>query len=392
VEAKKLKKKIQEEVEVRREELINLSLKIHENPELSWKEEKASSWLADYLEKNGFKLERGLYDLSTAFRASYGDGKPTIAILAEYDALPGVGHGCGHNIIAAIAVGAGVAAKSLADDLGVKILVMGCPAEELLGGKVVMVEKGTFKGVDVAMMVHPGGDQSWAGFRTTANIFLDVEFWGKEAHAAADPWNGISALEALLLAFNNINSLRLHVKDGARISGIITDGGGKAANVIPKHAAGTFMIRACEDAYLDELREKVLTCFKGASMGTGARLEYCWGLRCAAMRSNSTILQFWRNNMEALGRNVDEIANVSGSTDMGNVGLTVPSIHPFISISSQPVVFHSAEFAAASVSNAGKKAVIDGAKALAMTAVDIASQRGALSRIKEEFAQMRKQL
>lgn len=391
MKTERLKKKIQEQVEANRQELIDISLKIHDNPEVGWTEEKASGWLVHYLEKNGFKVEKGICHLPTAFRASYGEGKPNIAILAEYDALPDIGHGCGHNINGTIGVGAGVACKSLADDLGAKILVVGCPAEELLGGKVIMAEKGAFDEADIAMMVHAGGQQNWAGFRSTANIFLEVEFWGKEAHAAADPWNGISALEALILAFNNLNGLRLHVKDGARISGIITDGG-KAANVIPKHAAATFMIRASEEAYLEELREKALNCFKGAAEATGARLEYRWGLRCAAMRSNSALLQFWRNNMEALGRSVDEIVDVSGSTDMGNVSIIVPSIHTFVSITSEPFVFHSPEFAASAASDAGNKAVIDGAKALAMTAADVVTQPEALSRIEEEFTQMRKQL
>lgn len=390
MELDKLKAEIQIEVENHREEVIDLSLKIHANPEVGWKEEKASRWIADYLEKNGFTVERGICDLPTALRASYGNGKPVIAFLSEYDATTEIEHGCGHNVIATAGVGAGIATKFIADRYGGTILVLGCPAEERLGGKAIMVDKGAFKEADIAMMVHPRGQENRLGCRSTACIFLEVEFWGKEAHAGADPWNGVNALEALILAYNNINGLRLHVKDRSRISGIITDGG-KVADVIPEHSAGTFMIRAPEDAYLDELREKVLSCFKGAAVATGNRLVYRWGLRCAAMRHNSVLLKLWRNNMEALGRRVDEITDVAGSTDMGNVSQIVPSIHPFIAISSELLSFHSSKFAAAAVSDAGKQAVIDGAKALSMTAADVIASPEVLTQIKDEFAQMAKQ-
>jgi len=384
MELGKLKKEIQEEVEAHRQELIDLSLKIHANPEIGWQEEKSSGWLADYLEKNGFKVERGICDLPTAFRARYGQGKPVIAIMAEYDALPEVGHGCGHNIIGTIAVGAGIAAKLAAEQAGGTILVFGTPAEECLGGKVVMVEKGAFDGVDVAMIVHPRGKYNAVGVRFLAVINLDVEFRGKSAHASSAPWDGINALEAMIQSFNGINSLRQHIKNKARIHGVITDGG-KVANVIPEHSAGAFMVRATDDAYLDELREKVLNCFKAAALSTGARLEYHWGQRCSAMRHNSALIQLWADNMQTLGRRVDGFLEIGGSTDMGNVSVIVPSMHPFVAISPDPVPLHSTEFAAVAASGAGMEGLIDGAKALAMTAADVISQPEALSRIKEEF-------
>jgi len=206
MELEKLKKEIQAEVEAHRQELIDLSLKIHANPEVGWQEEKSSGWLADYLEKNGFKVERGICDLPTAFRARYGQGKPVIAIMAEYDALPGVGHGCGHNIIGTIAVGAGTAAKLAAEQAGGTILVFGTPTEECLGGKVVMAEKGAFDGIDAAMIVHPRGKYNAVGVQFLAMISLDVEFWGKSAHASSAPWDGINALEAMIQSFNGINS------------------------------------------------------------------------------------------------------------------------------------------------------------------------------------------
>ena len=386
MELENIKKEIQEEVEAHRQELIDLSLKIHANPEVGWQEEKASSWLADYLEKNGFQVERGICDLPTAFRARYGQGKPVIAIMAEYDALPGVGHGCGHNIVGTAAVGAGIAARLAVEQGGGTILVIGTPAEECLGGKVIMAEKGAFDGIDAAMMVHSRGKYNAVGVRFLAVTKLSVEFWGKSAHASSAPWDGINALEAIIQSFNGINSLRQHIKDNARIHGIITDGG-KAANIIPEHSAGLFMVRAIDDAYLDELSEKVLNCFKAAAVSTGARLEYRWGLRCSAMRHNSALLQLWADNMQTLGRrvDVDEGKEPTGSVDMGNVSAIVPSIHPFIAISPEVLPLHSHEWAAAAASATGMEALIDGAKALAMTAVDIIGQPETLSRIREEF-------
>lgn len=386
MELQKLKMQIQDEVEARRQELVDLSLKIHANPEVGWQEEKASGWLTDYLEKNGFQVERDICDLPTAFRARYGQGKPIIAIIAEYDALPGIGHGCGHNIIGTAAIGAGIAAKLAADQVGGTILVFGTPAEELLGGKVIMAERGAFEGIDVGMIVHPRGKWNWLHLRHLAVINLEVEFWGKPAHASAAPWDSINALEAIIQSFNGINSLRQHIKDNARIHGIITDGG-KAANIIPEHSAGLFMVRAIDDAYLDELSEKVLNCFKAAAVSTGARLEYRWGLRCPAMRHNSALLQLWADNMQTLGRgvDVDEGKEPTGSVDMGNVSAIAPSIHPYIAISPERLTPHSAEFTTATASDAGMEALIDGAKALAMTAADVISLPEALSRIKEEF-------
>ncbi len=391
MELEKLKEKIQEEVEVHRRELIDLSLKIHANPEVGWQEEKASGWLTDCLEKNGFQVERGICNLPTAFRARYGQGKPVIAIMAEYDALPGIGHGCGHNIIGTAAIGAGIAAKLAADQIGGTISVFGTPAEELLGGKVIMAERGAFEGIDVGMMLHPRGKYNWLHIRHLAVINLEVEFWGKPAHAASAPWNGINALEAMIQSFNGINSLRQHIKDNARIHGVITDGG-KVANIIPEHSAGLFMVRAIDDAYLDELSEKVLNCFKAAAVSTGARLEYRWGLRCSAMCHNFVLLQLWADNMQTLGRRVDEGEEPAGSVDMGNVSAIVPSMHPFIAISPERLTLHSAEFATAAVSDAGMEALIDGTKALAMTAADVIGLPEALSRIKKEFLNARKQL
>jgi amidohydrolase len=386
VEAEKLKEGIKDELETRRNELVRLSLNIHNNPELGFQEVKASSWLSDYLEGNGFYVERGVAGLATAFRATYGKGKPKIALLAEYDALPEIGHGCGHNIIAASAVGAGVASKIAVDNLGGSIIVLGTPGEESLGGKIDMVNAGIFDNVDVAMMVHPS-TLNIAMERMLACITLEVEFFGKAVHAAVVPSEGINALEAVILSFNSINSLRQHIKEKARIHGIITDGGA-TPNVVPAHSAARFLIRAPDYGYLEELKGKVLNCFKGASLASGARLEYSWGDKVyAPLKNNVMLARLFGENLESSGRHIDvfDLQIPLGSTDMGNVSQVVPSIHPMIAIAPPQVSLHTVEFVAAAASEAGHQGLLDAAKAMAMTVVDIIKQPEVLQKIKQEF-------
>ena len=385
MDIKALKDSVIKEVEAHRRQLRDLSLNIHANPELGFKEVKASALLTRYLEENGFAIERGICELPTAFRGRYGNGKPAIAILAEYDALPQMGHACGHNLIAGAAVGAAVASKPAIDKCGGSVLVIGTPAEELYGGKVVMAERGAFDNIDIAMMVHPGAHDT-ATTQALACITLEVEFFGKAAHAATRPETGINALEAMLLSFAAINALRQHVLDKARIHGIITDGG-DAPNVVPAHSAGSFLVRAEDNAYLDELREKVLNCFVGAATATGARLEYQWGqILYATLRNNLTLAELFRQNMKPLGRDMPLAGNSRvGSTDMGNVSQIVPGIHPTIAVASEEVVIHSPEFALVAASEAGIKGMLDAAKALAMTVVDLTSSPETVTKVKEEF-------
>jgi len=381
-----LKTSVIKEVDANRSQLKELGLKIHSKPELGFQEVKAAAWLTQYLEQNGFTVERGISELPTAFKASYGHGKPTIAIMAEYDALPNLGHACGHNLIAASAVGAGVASKLAVDHCGGTILVIGTPAEEIYGGKVTMADRGAFDNLDAAMLVHPGQYNS-ALFYTFAAQALEVEFFGKAAHAAAAPETGINALEAMLQSFAAINSLRQHIRDKSRIHGIITDGG-DAANVIPAHSAANFLIRAEDDAYLDELKQKVLNCFVGAATASGARLEYRWGdVRYAPMHSNPTLAQLFSQNLQFLGREVSipDPNKLQASTDMGNVSQLTPGIHGFVSITSPEVAFHTPEFALAAASEAGTHGLLDGAKALAMTVVDLVANPEMVTKIKEEF-------
>jgi len=383
----KLKAEVSKQVDNHRHELIELSLKIHTNPELGFKEEKASGWLTDYLARNGFQVEKGIGGLPTAFKAVYGSDKPVIALIAEYDALPQIGHACGHNIIAASAVGAAVSSKSIVDSCGGTVAVFGTPAEELFGGKVIMLKAGVFEGVDVAMIMHPGVRNA-ATTEALACIGLDVEFFGKAVHAAAYPERGTNALEAMILAYNAVNSLRQHIKDRARIHGVITHGG-EVANVVPAYSAATFLVRAQDNIYLDELKQKVLKCFEGAALATGARLDYKWGeVVYAPMKNNLVLAQQFAQNLESLGRKVEPFESYFGfgSTDMGNVSQVVPAIHPSVAIASPEVLLHSVDFVQLATSEAGHTGLLDAAKALAMTVVDLLSEPQILARVKAEFS------
>lgn len=380
----KMKSKVIKNVDAQGGKLIALSKKIHDNPETGFHEVKASGWLCEYLDKNGFRVERGICRMPTAFRATYGKGKPVIALMAEYDALPGIGHACGHNIICTAAVGAAVAAKAAVDQCGGSIAVLGTPAEELYGGKAIMAERGAFDDIDMAMIVHPD-ITNVASARALACITLEVEFIGKAAHAAASPQEGINALDALILSFNGINSLRQHINERARIHGIITRGG-DAPNVVPDRTAGSFLVRAADDTYLEELKTRTLNCFRGAAMATGAKLKYKWKDYFAPLRANATLAQIFAANMQALGREMKPIPDRAfGSSDVGNVSQLVPTIHPEVAIAPRNVSLHSAEFRAAAVSAEGNRGLLDGAKALAMTAADLLANRKLVSKIKKEF-------
>lgn len=382
----KLKTRIGRLVDSFRGELIDLSLKIHDNPELGFKEVKAARWLTSFLKGNGFKVIKNVGNSPTAFKATYGSGLPVIALLAEYDALPEIGHACGHNIIAASAVGGAIASKLVVDKFGGTIAVIGTPAEEGLGGKLMLLEKGVFSGVDVAMIVHPG-TRNIATVEALACINLNVEFFGKSAHAAASPEQGINSLEALILSFNAINSLRQHIKDRARIHGIITHGG-DAPNIVPAYARAEIMVRAPDTEYLNELKQKVLDCFTGGAIATGARLEHKWSATCyLPMNNNLALAKIFIRNMKLLGLIVEpfELSFGFGSTDMGNVSQVIPSIHPEIAITSPDILLHSKEFALAAASKEGHCAMLNAAKTLAMTVCDLLSNKEYVTAIKSEF-------
>ena len=378
--AEQLKQEAQEQVASHRGELEELSLRIHGNPELSLEEENSSRWLADYLAGKGFDVTKPAYGLPTAFEAVYGEGSPSIGIIAEYDALPGIGHACGHNIIATAAVGAGLAAKVAADAFGATIRVIGTPGEEGRGGKIRMVRNGAFTNVDAAMMVHPG-DYNTSGCEAMAVAILSVEFHGKASHAAGAPQQGINALEAMIISYNAINSLRQHVVDGSRVHGIITDGG-QAANVVPAHSAGLFYIRAKDDDYVETLKERVVGCFEAGARATGARLEHRWSEpQYSTMKNNGVMAGLYARNLQNLGRTIEPYAGRNfGSTDMGN------GIHPIIAVAPRGVPIHTEEFEIHAGSDAGHAAMTDGATAMAWTVIDLLAEPSRLAQAKEEFS------
>jgi amidohydrolase len=383
-----LKQQAAADVDAHRQELIDLSLRIHATPEIAFQEEKSSAMLADYLEANGFKVERGICELPTAFRATSGSGEPRIAFLAEYDALQGIGHGCGHNIIGTAACAAGIAVKAVSEGLSGTIQVIGTPAEEAAGGKVYMVTRGAFEGLACALMVHPGNRDTAIAYALSC-LELDVEFEGRAAHAAARPEAGLNALDAMVSAFVNVGLLRQQVRDSARIHGIITEGG-QAVNVIPHHTAAKLLVRTDDDAYMDEvLKPKVLACFEGAALATGCELKHRWGeeSRYKTMRTNMSLAETYGANLESLGRNVvnPESSRSMGSTDMGNVSQVIPGIHPSIAIAPQHVPIHTVEFRELAASDSGHSGLLDGAKALAMTGIDVLADAGLRERMWDEF-------
>jgi len=376
------------EVERLKPELLEISRFLHANPELAFEEHKAAERLSRTMETHGFSVERSVAGLPTAFTASRASTEgPTIAFLAEYDALPGIGHACGHNLIAAGSVGAGLALKAALGEVGGRVLVVGCPAEEKGGGKIPLVESGVFRSVDAAMLVHPS-NRTEIVKRALGMRDVQVEFFGKASHAAATPHLGINALDAVILAFTNINALRQQIRPDARIHGIITHGG-KAPNIIPDHAAALFYVRALDMAYLEELYQKVLGCFEAAAMATGTRHQVKRaGSDYHPHKINYALAELFRKNLEALGAQVDQGPEDQdlGSTDVGNVSQAVPTVQPMIAICGPSVACHMPEFAVASASRAGEEGMLLAATAMALTGLDLLRDRDALRRVKQEFA------
>jgi amidohydrolase len=368
-----IKATVREAIDQWQPKLIDLSERIHRNPEIKFEERKASQWLSEAAEEAGFRVERPVGGLETAFRASYsGSGEgPTIAFLAEYDALPKLGHACGHNLIGTASLGAALGLRSVMDGFPGSIQLIGTPGEEGGGGKVILVEAGVFDDVDVAMMFHPSGKTIlWKHALARRKLF--IEFFGKAAHAASFPEKGINALDATIQTFQNINALRQHMEDSARIHGIITHGG-QAPNIIPDYSACLFYIRAMDDDYCDELLERVESCARGASMATGARVEMEMQGVYKSLRTNMPLAQAFKANLEALGWEFDDVDPTKeiGSTDMADVSHVTATIHPYLSIGPKDLVGHSTEFAEAAASERGQQAMIAAAKALATTAVDV---------------------
>lgn len=351
--------------------LVALSHRIHAHPELCFEETRSSAWTAGALADGGLAVEAGVGGLDTAFVARAGSGPLHLAICAEFDALPGIGHACGHNIIAATAVGAGLALAPLADDLGLTISVVGTPAEEGGGGKVYMLERGVFAGVHAAMMVHPAPLDVLRP-RVSAVAHFAVRYTGRESHAAAAPQMGINAADAFVVAQVAIGLLRQHLRSTDQVHGFVTHGG-DAANVIPAHTTGDWMVRARTIDELAEVRPRVEQCFHAGALATGAKLE----LEDVApvyshMEHDDDLVDAYRAGAAAVGRTYAD-GDMTFSTDMGNVSLAMPSIHPCIGIDTAGAVNHQPEFAAACVNASADRAVVEGSLALALTAISAAT-------------------
>lgn len=383
-----------ERVNELRDSLVALSHRIHGHPELGFEEEKASLWLQELLAGAGMKVEAGACGMPTAFIARAGSGPLHIAICAEYDALPGIGHACGHNIIAAMAAGAGLALTRLADDLGITVSVMGTPAEEVgdAGGKILMLERGGFSGVHAAMMVHPAPFEMVKMKAIAASMF-DVKYTGKEAHAAAFPEMGINAADALTIAQVSIGLLRQHIRQSDRIHGITTHGG-DAPNVVPGHTRARYIVRGETIADLEELRPKVLRCFEAGALATGAKLEVIGGTKpYAEMRDDLELAELYATNARALGRSFPDLgpmaAKAAGSTDMGNVSHVIPSIHPLIGLNCLPAANHHPDFTAFCATETADRAILDGALSMAWTSIDAALSQAVRTRLLSRTAPAR---
>ncbi|HLJ46288.1 MAG TPA: M20 family metallopeptidase [Bryobacteraceae bacterium] len=359
------------------DQLIELSHRIHSHPELGFEEENSSEWLCEALTDGGFTVQKGICDLPTAFIARFGSGPLNIGICAEYDCLPDIGHACGHNIIAASAVGAALAAAEVADEVGLTVTVVGTPAEEVgnASGKILLLERGAFHGVHASMMVHPAPFDMLRAKIIAASMF-EVEYTGKESHASAFPELGINAADALTVAQTAIGLLRQHIRSDDRIHGIVTNGGA-APNVVPAHTSAKYIIRSGTLDQLKELRPRVHRCFEAGAIATGAKLAILGGDKpYAEMRHDDAMAVFYRRNSEALGRPFPNLGEwetrPTGSTDMGNVSLEMPAIHPMIGINSLPAVNHQPEFTAHCITPDADKALRDGALSMAWTCIDLA--------------------
>jgi amidohydrolase len=386
-----LKEVIKENVEQNKDLYISTSHKIHANPEIGNEEFFASGLLTEILANEGFAIEKAVAGHETSFVARKKSSKPgpSIAFLAEYDALPGLGHGCGHNIIGTLSVAAAIALSKVIDETGGEAVVFGTPAEE--GGpngsaKGSFVKHGLVNGIDAAMMIHPNAK---TGLTTPSLAVdpLDFEYIGKSAHAAAAPHEGINALDAVIQLFNGINALRQHVTDDVRIHGIITHGG-DAPNIVPDYAKARFYIRAATRTKLNEVTKRVKAIAEGAALATGAKLNViAFQNEVDNLILNDRYNTLFKEVMEELGEDVSDSKEGMGSTDAGNISHVVPTIHPYIKIGADDLVAHTVPFREAAASEKGDQALITGAKALAITALRLITEPETLTAIKEEFKQ-----
>ncbi|SHG08947.1 M20 family metallopeptidase [Ornithinibacillus halophilus] len=382
-----MNKQLENELLTIKDDLESMSDYLYKNPELGDQEYNSMKLLTDYLKKHDFLVETGIVDRPTAFKALFDSGKagPTIAYLAEYDALPSVGHGCGHNLIGTMSVGAGVVISKLLKEIGGSVVVLGTPAEETNGAKVPMSEQGIFDDIDVAMILHPS-DQSYESGEALAMDAIQFAYKGKASHAAASPEQGVNALDSVIQLFNGINALREHLPTDVRIHGIIAEGG-QAANVVPDYAVAQFYIRAKERTYLNDVVDKVKNIANGATLMAGTSLEISnYELSYDNMKTNQTLSKVFNKHLqESSNQPVLPPKEGYGSIDMGNVSQVVPAIHPYISLNKPGLVAHTKEFADQTITAAGHQALYSGALALAYTGYDVLTDSELLEAIKNEF-------
>ena len=369
-------------------ELEALSRQIHDHPELGYAEEKAAGWLSDFLARQGFRVERGVGGVATAFRAALGSGAgPTVAILCEYDALPSIGHACGHNVIATAGAGAGAALARVQQSLPAgRVLVIGTPAEEGGGGKVKLIRAGVFRDVDCAMMIH-GFDRTILHQDLLGIVRLTFEFSGRAAHASADPWAGVNALDACVQTYNAVSMLRQQVHPSCRVHGIITSGGA-APNIIPERATATFYVRAPRLETMWELKDRVVACAEAGARATGATLAVTQADNVyEPFKRNQTLLALFAANMRTVGLVASEpIPDRLGSSDVGNVSQVIPAIQPMIGIAPLGTAIHTRDFAAAAVEPPATAAMLAAAKTMAMTTLDLLAEPARVDAAKAEFA------
>ncbi|HET6774039.1 MAG TPA: amidohydrolase [Acidimicrobiales bacterium] len=381
------KARLAAEIDKRADVLVDVSHQIHANPELCFEERFAHDLLTGVLESEGLAVARSARGVATAFEAAAGSAGPRVAVVCEYDALPGIGHACGHNVIAAAGLGAGLAAAALADGLGGRVLVVGTPAEEGGGGKVPLIDGGTFADVEAALMVHPA-DADLAAMDVMALHQVHVTYAGEAAHAAAAPHMGRNALDAAVLGYVNVAALRQHIDPSERVHGIITDGGDRA-NIVPHVARAEWIVRSSTVSHLEALERRVLACLQAGADAAGCDLHVEWiDPVYADMIDNAAIVERYQANALALGRTVrapSASARVVGSTDMGNVSYAVPAIHPMIQVAPPGVPIHTPAFAGFAAGPEGDRAVIDGAKALAFTVADLWLDAGLVERARAEW-------
>lgn len=388
-EIERLKQRACARVDELADVLLDASHQIHAHPELNYEEHFAHGLLTDLLERHGVDPVRGAYDTKTAFDAAAGNDGAVVAVLCEYDALPGIGHGCGHNVIATAGLGAGLAAAAVAVDAGGRVRIMGTPAEEGGGGKVRMARAGAFDGIDAAMMVHPA-DADLIRMDCIAIQELAVQFQGLAAHAAAAPWAGRNALDAAVLGYMSIAAMRQHIQPDERIHGIFTKGGDKP-NIVPALAEMDWYVRSGTIESLQPLKQRVFQCLESAATACGCTMTHEWVDNVYAdMIDNGPMVASYTANAARLGRTVSDPTaigrKVVGSTDMGNVSYLVPSIHPMIQVAPEGVAIHTEAFAGWAASEQGDRAVLDGAKAMAMTVIDLWTSDDLLVKTRAAFA------